>query len=79
MIIYYLCEDGIENPSLKLTICHHSASILMPIGDSLNRLFYPTLTPIIDSYVVTYESMHMHLGIVKYLRTDCMETLYFDY
>ena len=32
-MILNLCEDGIENLSLVITICHHSASLVMSIGD----------------------------------------------
>ena len=32
-IIIDLNEDGIENPSLEITICHHSASLVMPNDD----------------------------------------------
>ena len=45
-----LCEDGQKNPSLAITICHHSASLMMPIGDPLDGFFYPTLTLMMDSY-----------------------------
>ena len=48
--IHYLCEDGIENPSLGITICHHSASLMMPNSDPHNR-FYPTLT-LMNSYIL---------------------------
>ena len=42
--IHYSCEDGIE----KSVPLEHSASLMMPIDDPWNRLFYPTL--MIDSY-----------------------------
>ena len=29
--IHYLCEDGIENLSLRINVCHHSTSLVMPI------------------------------------------------
>ena len=44
------CEDRIENPSLGITICHHSASLVMPDGDHGDGFIYPTLTLMIDSY-----------------------------
>ena len=34
-----------------VTVCHHSASLVMPNGDPPDRLFY-TLTLMIDSYIV---------------------------
>ena len=37
----YSCEDGMENPSLAITVCHHSASLVMPIGDPRDGSFYP--------------------------------------
>ena len=49
----YSCEDGIENLSLTINVCHHSASLVMPIGDPRNGFFYPTLTLIMDSFIVT--------------------------
>ena len=36
------CER--KNLSLRITQCHHSASLVMPIGDPPDRFFYPTLT-----------------------------------
>ena len=34
-----------------ITDCHHSASLVMPIGDPRDSKFYPTLTLMIDSYI----------------------------
>ena len=45
----YSCEGGIENPSLVITFCHHSASLVMPIGDPQDGFFYLTL--MMDSYI----------------------------
>ena len=39
-----------ENPSLGITICHDSASLVMPNGDPRDGFFYPTLKLMIDSY-----------------------------
>ena len=39
-----------KNPSLVNTVCHHSASLVMPIGDPRDGFFYPTLTLIMDTY-----------------------------
>ena len=37
---HYLCEVWIEaNPSLAITVCHHSASLVMPNGDPWNGFF----------------------------------------
>ena len=35
---------GWKNLSLVITVCHHSASLMMPIGDPQDGFFYPTLT-----------------------------------
>ena len=43
---------GQKNPSLGITICHHSASLVMPNGDPRDGFFYPTLTLMIDFYVI---------------------------
>ena len=51
--IHYSCEGGIEkNRSLAITNCHHSTSLVMPIGDPRDGFFYPTFTLMIDSYIV---------------------------
>ena len=39
-----------KNTSLGITVCHHSASLVMPNGDPRHGVFYPTLTLMIDSY-----------------------------
>ena len=36
-----------KNLSLVITVCHHSASLMMPNGDPWNRFSYLTLTLII--------------------------------
>ena len=38
--IHYSREDMIENLSLGITVCHHSASLLMPNGDPLDGFFH---------------------------------------
>ena len=35
---------GWKNPTLAITVCHHTASLVMPIGDPRDGFFYPTLT-----------------------------------
>ena len=49
--IHYSCEDGIEKSPLKMIVCHHSASLVIPIGDPQDGFFYLTLTFMIDSYI----------------------------
>ena len=41
---------GYKNQSLATIDCHHSASLLMPIGDPRHGFFYPTLILVIYSY-----------------------------
>ena len=45
--------------SLVITVCQHSAGLMMPIGDPQDEFFYPTHTLMIDSYniilCVTYQ------------------------
>ena len=49
--IYYGCEGQIEkNPSLGITVWHHSASLVMSDSNPRDRFFYLPLTPMIDSY-----------------------------
>ena len=43
-----------KNPSLVITTCHRSASLVMPIGDPWDRFFYPTLTLMMDSYYLDH-------------------------
>ena len=45
---------GLKKPSLAITICHHSASIVMSNSDPRDGFFYPTLTLMIDSYTVVW-------------------------
>ena len=41
-----------KNLSLAITVCHHSASLVMSIGDPRDGFFYPTLTLMINSFTV---------------------------
>ena len=50
--IHYLCDGQIEKPSLVITICHRLASLMMLNGDHWDGFFYPTLTLVIDSYIL---------------------------
>ena len=63
--IHYLCEDGIEKSVPHVTVCHHSASLVMPISDPRDRFFYPTLTLLIDSYSVI-EGQHCTICDAKH-------------
>ena len=37
-----------KNPSLVVTVCHHSASLVMPIGDPRDGLFNPIMILIVS-------------------------------
>ena len=67
---------GYKNPSLVITVCRHSASLVMPISDPLDGFFYPTLTLMMDSYnlLVEMEDRGLHFFyLILYL------LLYFAY
>ena len=61
-IIYYLCKDVIENPSLTITDCHHLSSLVIPICDLRDRFIYTALLHMIDSY-------NLSLAIIKLVLT----------
>ena len=53
--IHYLFEGVIEKSApLKITVCHHSANLVMRNGEHWNRFFYPTLKLMIDLYNIQY-------------------------
>ena len=63
-----------------ITVCHHSASLVMPIGDPRNRFFYPILTHMMDSYypvqyVLKADISGVHLPLIKeeLLSVTCTE------
>ena len=41
-----------KNPSLGITVWHHSASLVMPNSDPRNGIFHLPLTPMIDPYIL---------------------------
>ena len=43
---------GWKNPSLVITIWHHSPSLVMSIGNPRDGYFYHTLTLLMDSYIL---------------------------
>ena len=47
---------GYKNPSLRITICHYSASLVMPNGNPRDGYFYPTLSLMIHSYSLYIDS-----------------------
>ena len=42
-----------KNLSLVSTVCHHLACLVMPSGDPPDIFFHPTLTLMMDSYILT--------------------------
>ena len=53
-----------KNPSLAITVCHHSASLVMPIGDPLDGFFYSTLKLTMGSKI----SGHAHFTFETQLK-----------
>ena len=51
-MIHYSCDDGIEKSVTRDPVCLHSASLVMPNGDTWDGYFYPTLTLMIYSYIL---------------------------
>ena len=47
--IHYSCEEP-----LAITVCHHAASLVMPIGDPRDGFVYPTFTLMMDSYIIFF-------------------------
>ena len=47
-----LVSMGKKNTPLVITVCHHSASLMMPIGDPRDGFFYPTLILMMNFYNV---------------------------
>ena len=45
---------GYKNPSLGLSVCHHSASLMIPNGDPRDGFTYPTLTLMVDYYIIRF-------------------------
>ena len=48
-------KDVLKNPSLVITVCHHSASLVMPNGDPGDVFFCTTLTLMMESYSLAYQ------------------------
>ena len=55
---------GYKNSSLEITICHHSASLVMPIGDLREGFVYPTLTLMMNSYYLLYVHVQLYIFII---------------
>ena len=54
---------GYKNQSLVITNRHHSASLVMPIGDPWDGFFYPTLILMIDNIICNKRSTHVRSSI----------------
>ena len=52
-----------KNPSLGITVRHHSASLVMPISDPRDRLFYPRHTPMKDTYILPCFKLTMQCAV----------------
>ena len=50
--IHHDCEDGIEKSVPRDRRCHHSTSLVMPMGDPQDGFFYPTLKLMMDAYII---------------------------
>ena len=55
-----------KNPAI--TVCHHSASLVMPNGDPRDRFFYPTLTLMIDPFNIG----RIRVNALKIMVSDVM-------
>ena len=48
----FVLRMGQKNSTLAITVWHHSASLVMLIGDPRDGFFYPTPTLMMDSYIL---------------------------
>ena len=58
-----------ENQTLGITVCHH-----WPKGDPHDKFFYPTLTLMIDSYILTLVISPGCRLVVMQLKWYCIGT-----
>ena len=61
--IYQGCEGQTENPSLGITVWHHSASLVMPDSNPQDGYFYLHLAPMIDSYISHWRLEPVYKGM----------------
>ena len=45
-----------------ITVCHHSACLLISNVDPQDRYLYPTLTLMMDSYIIIWASSQQNLS-----------------
>ena len=83
--IYHECEAGKEKSVPRITFWHHRACRVMTNGDPNRRIFYPTLTPIMDSFSCSPINTSFYIGknmnkcfqkILNRLRCDMVMSFY---
>ena len=53
IIFFIICvRMGQKNLTLVITVCHHSASLVIPIGNPRYGFFYPTPSIMMNSYCI---------------------------
>ena len=52
-----------KKPSLVITICHHSGSLVMPNSDHRDSFFYPIPTLMMDSYNIILDHFYHRLSV----------------
>ena len=73
----------IENSITRVTLRHHSASLVMPNSYTLGGIFNPHLTTIKDSYILAYPTgisagltsagkCHLTPGCIRRLSSGCL-------
>ena len=53
-------RTGEKNPSFRITICHHSAGLVLPNSDPGDRFSYSTFTLMMDPYNCWIKSSFQH-------------------
>ena len=61
---------GQKNPSLGITVRHHSASLVMPISDPRDRFFNPHHAPMKDTYYFNIRE-YFEISVFKISSADC--------
>ena len=64
---------GWENPSLAVTVCHHPASLVMPMGDPRDGFLYPTLTLMMDSYIMLKMFVYFDASYLFFVKSASFE------
>ena len=60
-----LVRVEVEKNIPRITVCHHSPSLVMPNSDPRNEFFNPTLTLMMDSYNLKSVPITPYLLVVK--------------